>query len=498
MLLYIYIKCFFSILIPIYVFLHLLNKKVSFKNTSLCVMTSIVEAFFIYFVRTHLPILIYITLLVITTITCLELFNEPFWVTFKTSTISNAFTSIIFFIASLIITPIAATIAYFWSEPIGLALAMLISGFIQLFLIHLIFKIRRFKKGMPFIYDINKGNSLMIISMLLLIVASIMTYQKEHSWIFSLYYCFILFCGITIYILWKFYIKKSYLNLVRERELSNLESIVKRQKLMIDKLTFEHDRLAEIVHRDNKIVPSLIMYVDELITLDDDNISDTSSKLYKIKNDLQQLMAERTTTLPAKNEHIFSFRSNISELDAIVNFLINKASEHNIELTTKIDIDITNLTPALISSFELTTIIGDLIDNAINACLSSTKSTENNSICLSFHNENDCYVIMVSDNGIPFDKKILNNLGKIKITSRKGKGGSGIGMFSTIQILKKCKASLSIMDLSHNCTRQELGRAMLDQDVLDNKMFSKSICICFDNLSEIRVNHNEVLYKRYI
>lgn len=485
MILYIYIKCFFLLLIPPYIFAHLLNKKTSYKKMSICILTSIICAFSVYFVSTYSPILIYLTLLVITTIICAELFGESFLVTLQASVISNAFTTIVFFIASLIVTPIVAVIAYFSTEYIGIAIAMFISGFIQLLIIYLIFKISRFKKGMPFLSKIHKVNGLTIVSALLIFIASLMTYQKGHNWIFSLYYGFILFSGITIYILWRLYIKKAYLNLVREREINNLEDIVKRQKLTIDKLEVEHDKLAQIVHRDNKIVPSLIMYIEEIITVcgDNNNLSTSSlDRLNKTKEDLRTLMFERSSNLSIKDKKIFSFYSGISELDAIINFQINKARDNDIELSTSINTQMQYISPTLISTFDLTTIIGDLLDNAIHACSdSSNELKKNNSINLTFAKNEDCYFIKVSDSGMPFDKKVLNNLGIMKITSRKKIGGSGIGMFSTVYILKKYKASLCITDSSNGD---------------DNTSFNKDIGIYFDNKDEIRVNHHNVEYVR--
>lgn len=43
---------------------------------------------------------------------------------------------------------------------------------------------------------------------------------------------------------------------------------------------------------------------------------------------------------------------------------------------------------------------------------------------------------VIFDSGKPFDKTVLDTLGKEKITTHKNEGGSGIGLFTAHHILK--------------------------------------------------------------
>ena len=479
---HIIIRIFIIAFMSQYTFTHLLHIEASRRKKAICVFSSFLIALITMPVQRVLsPLMFNTTLVILLIISVKYTWNLSFILSIKTILVSTAISYISLLVLCFIIAPLGATLERILPNgEVSFSISMIIIGMLQFTFFTLLFRVNRLRKGMPFLYENKTGMTLIIISTVVILCITLFSLHQKADWLFLFFSLFLLLSGIGIYLLWRHMIKRTYLNLVREREISNLEDIIKRQKIMIERLEAEHDRLAEIVHRDNKIVPSLIMYTEEIISCPKSSLE----RLQNIKNDLHKILVERSSNLNMNSNKVFPFSCGISELDAIVNYLINKAYDNNIELSTNIDININDISPTIINTFELSTIIGDLLDNSIHACtsvVSTVTSKKCKLINLSLENIDGCYLIRISDTGIPFDKNVVINLGKIKITSRKKVGGSGIGMFNTIYILKKYRASLCITTSSYE---------------ENNISFTKDITIYFDNKNEIRVNHNDIEYGR--
>ena len=83
--------------------------------------------------------------------------------------------------------------------------------------------------------------------------------------------------------------------------------------------------------------------------------------------------------------------------------------------------------------------------------------------------ENESFIISVYDSGITFEKKVIDNLGKRRITTHKKTGGSGIGLMTTAQLLRKHNASF-----------------VIDENV-DSESYTKKVSVIFDGLSQCRL-----------
>ena len=82
---------------------------------------------------------------------------------------------------------------------------------------------------------------------------------------------------------------------------------------------------------------------------------------------------------------------------------------------------------------------------------------------------NDSLKMSVFDSGEPFDDKVKKKLGRLRVTTHKDEGGSGIGMMTTFEILKKYKASFTI------------------DEQIDNGTYTKKVCVCFDGKGNIKI-----------
>lgn len=152
--------------------------------------------------------------------------------------------------------------------------------------------------------------------------------------------------------------------------------------------------------------------------------------------------------------------TNVLSIDALMSYMLNKAREINIELELVISGSIKYMVENVICETDLNTIIADLVENAIIA----TKYSENKRIVVSIGIPEGNYEFEVFDSGIPFEADTIANLGIKKTTTHADSGGSGIGLITAFEIIKKYHASFMIEEITDN-----------------NSLYSKKISVAFDN-----------------
>jgi hypothetical protein len=103
--------------------------------------------------------------------------------------------------------------------------------------------------------------------------------------------------------------------------------------------------------------------------------------------------------------------------------------------------------------------------------LISVRFSEVKIITVHIGNYDNCDTLSISDSGIPFEPHVLYALGKKRATTHAKDGGSGIGMMTLNDIIKKSKASLAIKEY-------ETG----------TNSYTKTIAIIFDGKNEYRIH----------
>lgn len=470
-----YIKYFFFFICSFYTLIKLLHIELSRKEIFLCLFAAFIFPFPIYYIKLYLPIITIIYMVTVFFISGIKIFNIPAIITFRVSIISLAFAYVVFLISALAITPLGIFISkHTNNHHISIIISHTLLGVLQLLMITIPFRLSRFKKGMPFLYQNDEGNVGTYICIIMLATTSFLSVRTKNDVLFAVLFILIAFSGIVIFIWWKKVIKQTYINKLRLREIEQLENIIKEQQTLLDKYKQEHDRLSEIIHKDNKLIPSYEMFVTELIQLYISNKFDDVglNKARSLLDNLKTISQERKGIIKySPTENTSSFHSDILQLDAIVNYLIRRASSYNIEINHVINADIHDMVKSTISVPDLCTIIADLVENAIIAC----KYSEHKNILISFDCKNDIFSLNIYDSGIPFTTDVLMKLGKARITTHSDIGGSGIGLMSSIELSRKYHGSFIITD--------EL-----------NNTYVKRVTVCFDNASKIQVETKEIQY----
>jgi sensor histidine kinase regulating citrate/malate metabolism len=153
-------------------------------------------------------------------------------------------------------------------------------------------------------------------------------------------------------------------------------------------------------------------------------------------------------------------------VDALLNYMLGKARASGVEFEVTISGSVKYMAENVVSAQDLTTLLADLIDNAITA----TKHRDKKKILVLIGIVDGCYRIDVFDSGIAFEPDTLSDLGVKKTTTHAESGGSGIGMMTTFEILKRYHASFAI---------EEYG----DSDCL----FTKKVSVSFDRMHRFGV-----------
>lgn len=343
---------------------------------------------------------------------------------------------------------------------------VLAAGCIQLLLIYLLFRAKRLRNGLSFLDDIRYSNAGVFISISILTVFSFIGLRQDGQLIYEVLTVSVFLCAVAFWFWWKTCMTHRYIARLNERNLESVNSTVAAQQTEIETLQKENEELSKIVHKDNKLIPALTLSVREFL----DTIA---------RNEDQQVRVARTQELLERLDQISHERYAILRnyesvnkklpscglpvLDALLAYMLWRSSSANINLDLAVWNSLKPITETAITEQDISTILADLIENAI---IAASRSNSAKRILVEVGLTEGHYFISVSDSGVPFPKEVLENWGIQRITTYAGCGGSGIGMMSTHDICKRYGASFSI---------ENFGSDM---------PYSKRIMICFDNANQ--------------
>jgi signal transduction histidine kinase len=345
-------------------------------------------------------------------------------------------------------------------------LFQVLTALLQIFITLIPFQFKRFRKGMPFLT--NKLNSfpLMIISILVLFSVLLLrtsTYVS-YSRLYIFPYLFIFLFAIFIYISWKNNITKTYLDKLKEKDITELNaSLLERERRMQD-LVAENRELAKIIHSDNKLVPAMVMAVRDFIQ-DSSSLSPKASETgERLLSELDAMAEKRKGIIHEQDYRCRTIAATgMSSVDHLFTYMQQKAHEMDIELDVTVSCDMHALVKAAISEDDLNTLLADLLDNALIA----TQYNNRHHVLLNIDLVEKFYMISIFDSGIPFAKEVLLDLGVQGHTTHQEDGGSGIGLVTSYELIQKQNASLAI-----------------DEYLPDSGLYTKKVSVTFNHLRQ--------------
>ena len=348
----------------------------------------------------------------------------------------------------------------------------ILSCILQLIITPLLFRIKRFRNGMPFLHNEIYAFSGTLISFLILLMFLSIRIMKEYNLntFFVIPFILICFFAFLIYHYWQQNLTKTYRDKLNERNLEDLNKTIASQSERIEMLEQENARLAKIIHKDNKLIPAMEYAVRTFIQSNSVATKDKIGTGEKLLEELSTLSSERKGILHQQNMNCQQLDlTNVASIDHLLNYFQGKANENNIEFQSIISCDVQYLVEHIISENDLKTLLADLLENARIA----TKYNNGRYILLSMSIVSNTYTISVFDSGIPFTADVIEKWGLEQITTHADDEGSGIGMLTTYEILKKYRANFIIHELSK-----------------DNRTYTKEITVSFNKCNQYILQTN--------
>lgn len=433
----------FIIAATIYSFYNILNITLSSRrNTLFPIFTSILLAIISGILFNSNQALNWICILISLILIMKILTKSHITITYSTILFSFSFSFIAYtlsgILASIILSPL-----YFKNYEIPWLFARLLGGIIHFILIYNCFRIPRLKKGMTFLYYIPSGN-IGSTTCIFLFTAIILFCQAEtYTETFVLIFSFITFIILFILIYWwNYHLTQTYRKYLKKNEITTLNNIILEKDAEIQRLQLEHDRLAHIIHKDNKLLPAFSLAITDFLK-NKNNLSSAELETYgnNLRNQLELLYNERVKSVSERPTNLLPLPlTNICSVDAILSFMYKRALKENIPFQLILTDDISTISKNIISEKDLTLFLSELLENALYA--SQNISDTNIQVYLGMYNE--IFTLKVSNVGVRFELDTLQNLGIVKHTSHQDTGGSGTGMMDIWMLKEQYRATLII------------------------------------------------------
>lgn len=329
------------------------------------------------------------------------------------------------------------------------------TGVLSLLLCEGIFKIRRLRKGLQFDTKSPIFKTSLIVAGLLcgcILTANSRKYaSRVDKWF---YFLGISALGFLFFAIWKYLIKNYYIKRLRTLELESLRQELEEKVARIRKLEESNDALAQIIHRDNKLIPAMERSVCEFLR----SAADLPEPLAEHGNRLPEPLAERGSKLAEALEDMAQGRQGILRayedarasvsrtghlpVDAMLTYMYDRAKEQHMEYEVKINPGFSSVIPEPISEADAAHLLSDLIENAMIA----TRHSERRAVLVNLNILDKVPVIEVSDSGAEFDPDVYRDFGVYKHSTHLHEGGSGIGLLDIWACKKRYRASLHIYE----------------------------------------------------
>lgn len=417
------------------------------------------------YARIALPI----CLLIISTACFFIGFRRPLANTLSLSVVALGITILLMAISSIIALILMIPAYYVLPEKYNdLVMVIIFSICIIPFTI-CIFKIKRFKNGISPIKNDETFERLILASTVCIFGMMLVYSTKMQETYFELALIFIAFCCLSLIIWWRKLVTTNYKKHVLKRNVDILQNSITECENEREKLEKQNNELAKIIHRDNKLLPSMQLAVKTICEK-----YPHDSQAAELLKSLDELYSERADAVENFQNDVKDIpRTGNITVDGILRFLLKRAGDEGVDFSVETDSGtILRLTEKFTDITDLNTVLCDLGENAVLA----VKNVAGGKVKIAFVTENDCPCIKFFDNGAQFDEKVISEMGRVKITTRKSDGGSGIGLESTFSILKTYSASLCIDELC-----EEEG-------------FTKCLIFCLDGkcMHSIKTNRESV------
>lgn len=295
---------------------------------------------------------------------------------------------------------------------------------IEIIALSFLFKMKRFKNGIPFLKNEEKVNNIGIIGVIfigiVLIIYSIIPNTTHTGYIFI---------GLSIEAICLFiWIKKKitiyYKQKLKEQTVADLQNEIKEKDSKISEILEENKAIATINHKYSSRIKALEEFSSKIVSkpelvekMKTEFGEDYTAFAAQIKRISQEYSNEMKTKVTKENTIP---KTGIFGIDTLLEHMSTEATKSNISLDVKINASINYMVEDIISESALETLLGDHIKDAIIAINCSNNTNRRILVVISIVDK--CYEINFYDTGIEFEIDTLIKLGKEQITTHKETG----------------------------------------------------------------------------
>ena len=394
---------------------------------------------------------------------------------FVTLLLSYGLCYCIFLLSGFLNALVLGSICWFFLNKMGMPdiiIQLTICPYMFLFC-QIPFRITRLKKGMPFLkkQHVTTVGSLLGLCVLLstMLFSSLAYKEAEQIQWTMLFLLFIFILFLFLFIWWRNQLQRTYLEQLRKRDIKRLEDELQDCQNTITSLKEENQKLAKLIHRDNKQVAALELAVETFLSTPFEEKESQKKAGDKLLLELQKENCGRKQMVfdLSKPENL-SF-TDILSVNCLLNYMVHKGQTDSISLEVSLTGNIHYFLEEIMEEQDFLTLVADLLENALIA----TRHGKGTQILIHIGVINECYSISVWDTGIPFTKETLLHFGRKQYTTHKKDGGSGIGLMSTYELLQKYQASIQIEEFTGKET-----------------MYQKKVSILFNGNCEYHLHTN--------
>ena len=215
-------------------------------------------------------------------------------------------------------------------------LIKLVIGIMQYVLVHLPFQLKRLKKGMPFLYELNFNNAGFFLSICIIICVIIISTLHTYIIMSSLFLIFP--CALLLISWWRAIITRNYRRKLQQFEMQKLKNELVQKEQEITRLLENNKALAQIIHRDNKLIPAMELAVNTFLQ------NQNTLSPHQLKEQGLALAAHLQTMSQERKFNLTEYQTNgqplastgICAVDAVLQLMYQRALQEQIGYTLRI------------------------------------------------------------------------------------------------------------------------------------------------------------------
>jgi len=352
-----------------------------------------------------------------------------------------------------------------FGRPTYLAIHAIASS-LHLFLSYVLFRIKRFRNGFPFLLKEYAVIASLLFTGNILFFAALLDilFENDDIFIMSAFLLGIIAIGVGIFIWIRKGIKAFYRRKIKESGIEILERELAEKDNQIRLLTEQNNAIRvanhKTTHRLATLERSIAGIIKEMPRRDFS--VELGEELHILMEDIKRLSCDYQDEVGQTKIKKPLSSTKIKMIDDLFGYFSDQCAESNIDFNLKINGSIPYMVERVIAQSDLETMIGDHLQNALIA-VNAGDNPFRSILALLGLTENG-YEFTVFDSGIPFEQDTLMRLGVDYTTTHADTGGSGIGLMTTFEVMSKSKASL-----------------IISENRPSHAGYSKSITIRFDN-----------------